>query len=148
VARVDHRDRDAGAEREGAAELDRAGVWRVKLGPRPSDDLTISVNPDPAEAGYETLAVAEVKESLLPLAERVHLAGETPDALRALLRRIREGLPLWNALLVAVLALAVLEVYLGGRVRNVLIGEQAPADAPANAKDLAIPPPKDVKVYS
>ncbi|MCW8132305.1 MAG: BatA domain-containing protein [Planctomycetota bacterium] len=128
-----------------AADLDRPGVWRLKPahageprpGPKPDpakepaaadpaakataatgplgeDEQVFSVNPDPDEADVDALAPAEVRESFAAVAQEAVLA-DGPDGLAAALKRIREGVPLWNALLVCVLVLAVVEVCLGGR---------------------------------
>ena len=111
------------------ADLDRPGVWRVIKGPNPEDSLAFSVNPDPGEADNERLAAAEVRDELKRVAVE-SLVADDPASLAAALKRIREGVPLWNFFLVLVLGLAVFEIYLANRVRR---GTAAPAAGGAPA---------------
>ncbi|MBI3832555.1 MAG: BatA domain-containing protein [Planctomycetes bacterium] len=123
------------------ADLDRPGVWRLRpadaSGKKPDpksakgllaeDERVYSVNPDPDESDADAIAPAEVREAFASVSQEAVLA-ESPDGLAAALKRIREGVPLWNFFLVCVLVLAVVEVYLGGRVKGSAPIEPAAAE--------------------
>ncbi len=128
------------------ADLGRTGVWRSVLGPRPEDTQAYSVNFDAKEADAEQLAFGEVSEALQIVAVEV-LIAEDIEALKSVLRRIREGVPLWNFFLVLVLILAVVEVYLANRVKTVAafgtyadVGALlAPVEAPVPTEKVSKP---------
>jgi hypothetical protein len=119
------------------ADLGRTGVWRTIMGPRPEDTQAYSVNFDPKEADAEQLALGEVREALQVVAVEA-LIAEDVDGLNAALKRIREGVPLWNFFLVLVLILAVVEVYLANRVKTAAAPGVEP-DAGAMLAPVAAP---------
>ena len=118
----DHQERpiSAAAGEPLSAELERAGVWRTIMGPRPEDTQAFSVNFDPKEPDAEQLALGEVREALQVVAVEALIAEDT-EKLNAVLKRIREGVPLWNFFLVLVLILATAEIYLANRVKTAVV---------------------------
>ena len=128
-----------------AADLDRIGVWTLVMGAKPEETLSFSVNADPAEADARQLAPGEVREVFQHVAQEV-LVAEAPATLTAALHHIREGVPLWNALLIIVLALAVVEIYIANRLRGALRPEGAEAQPAAAASAQGAPAEQEVAV--
>jgi hypothetical protein len=73
------------------------------------------------------------------------LVAEDPAALTTALKRIREGVPLWNFFLVIVLALAVFEIYLANRARPTSV---AAAEGAAPEQEPAAAPPPEPELVS
>ncbi|MFW6189249.1 MAG: BatA domain-containing protein [Planctomycetota bacterium] len=103
------------AGRAGAVTLlegaDRPGLYRaVWGGDGARRSRPFAVNVPAAESDLEALPAGEVGQAL---AGRSARTVEDPEGLAEDLRRRREGLPLWNYLFAAALALAVLECWVG-----------------------------------
>jgi hypothetical protein len=96
---------------------------------RPPKQMAFAVNIDPAESDPTMLSREELKARL---GAYPAVFCQNPDALTETIRRLREGVGLWEWFLAAVLIALVAEVYLANRHAEALAAE-SPSGSPSPA---------------
>jgi hypothetical protein len=93
-------------------ETEEPGIYEGTLPGAERPEVNFTVNVDPAESGSETMAEDEWKQQV-PATSLWVVQG--PDRIGEIIRRMREGVQLWNLFLAVVLILALTECLVANR---------------------------------